>query len=79
MKEGKVLNRNPKRDRLISWGILTMLIIGPILAIPCSIIVGSMIGGEGFNGGSAIPAFVMIFFIVGVIILIKGLIEPKRI
>lgn len=69
-------NNNSKRKRFIIWGLATMFIIAPLLSWLFGMIYG-VSEGSGFAAGSLFVILLPIFFIVGVIILIKGFMKPK--
>ncbi len=63
-----------KRKVFIILGLATMFIIAPLLSFVIGMIYGSS-EGSGFAAGALMVILLPLFFIVGVIILIKGLME----
>ncbi|WP_077617486.1 hypothetical protein [Bacillus sinesaloumensis] len=71
------MSNNSKRKALIIWGLITMLVIAPLLSWFIGVIYGVSVS-SGFAGGGLMVILFPVIFIVGVVILIKGLRVPKR-
>ncbi len=69
---------NTKRKKLITWGLVTMFLIAPILSWILGMIYGVIVS-SGFAGGGLMVILFPIIFVVGIVILIKGFKEPKQV
>lgn len=70
------MNPNSKRKLYITWGIVTMLLIAPLLSWVIGILYGVSVS-DGFAGGGLMVILFPIIFVIGILIFIKGLKEPK--
>ncbi|RLQ92303.1 hypothetical protein [Falsibacillus albus] len=67
-----------ERKKLIVWGIVTMVVIAPILSFLLGIIFGVIVR-SGFAAGGVMVIVFLITFLVGLITLISGLSKKESV
>ncbi|WP_211654928.1 hypothetical protein [Planococcus alpniumensis] len=66
------------QPKLVNWGLATMFLIGPLLSWFLGRIYG-MIVSSGFAAAYVTIISFLVFFVIGIYIVVKGFKESKKI
>lgn len=69
------METNPKRIKVITWGLVTMFLIAPLLSWILGVLGGSVAPSEYAAEGLMMLLFPLIF-IIGIVVFIEGFKEP---